>query len=85
MESNDRIIEEIRRYCDPYSILAISGKRLVRIRCPFRVEVLVEFAGWKGGEIVWVERIMITRELQMVYVIGGNGFHFFLFRILPFY
>lgn len=85
METNDRIIEEIRKYCDPYSILVIADKKLMRLRCPFRVKVLVEFAGWKGGEIVWVERIMITRNLQMVYVIGGNGYYFFLFRILPFY
>jgi hypothetical protein len=35
MESNDRIIEEIRKYCDPYSILVVAGKKLVRVRCPF--------------------------------------------------
>ena len=85
MENNDRIIEEIRKYCDPYSILVIAGRRLVRIKCPFRVQVLVACAGWKGGEIVWVEKIMITRNLQLIYVIGGRGFHYFLFAILPIY
>lgn len=79
------MLEEIRKYCDPYSILVIAGKRLVRIRCPFRVKVLVACAGWKGGEIVWVQRIMITRNLQMIYIIGGSGYHFFLFQILPIY
>jgi hypothetical protein len=82
---NEKMLEEIRKYCDPYSILVIAGKRLVRIRCPFRVKVLVACAGWKGGEIVWVQRIMITRNLQMIYIIGGSGYHFFLFQILPIY
>ncbi len=79
---NEKMLEEIRKYCDPYSILVIAGKRLVRIRCPFRVRVLLDFAGWEAGDVTYVERVMITRDLQMVYIIGGNGFHFFLFQIL---
>jgi hypothetical protein len=86
MENNEKMLEEIRKYCDPYSILVIAGKKLLRVRCPFRVRVLIACAGWNGGEIVWVERIMITRnQLQMIYIIGGNGFYFFLFQILPIY
>ena len=79
---NEKMLEEIRKYCDPYSILVIADRKLMRIRCPFRVRVLVAFAGWKGGEIVWVERIMITRELYMIYLIKSVGYHFFLFQIL---
>ncbi len=30
----------------------IAHRKLMRIRCPFRVKVLVSFADWKGGEIV---------------------------------
>ena len=79
---NEKMLEEIRKYCDPYSILVIAGRKLIRVRCPFRVRVLVDFAGWEAGDVTYVERIMITRDLQMVYIIGGNGFHFFLFQIL---
>lgn len=82
MESNDRIIEEIRKYCDPYSILVIAGKRLMRIRCPFRVRVLIDIAGWEAGDITRVEKIMVTRDLHMVYIIAGSGYHFYLFRIM---
>jgi hypothetical protein len=84
MENNDRIIEEIRKYCDPYSILAMYGRKLIRIRCPFKVMVLVDYAGWKKGEIVNVDKVMITRDLRMVYIIQGWGYHFFFFRILPY-
>lgn len=82
---NEKMLEEIQKYCDPYSILVIAGKRLVRIRCPFQVRVLIACAGWKGGEIVWVERIMITRNLQDVYIIGGIGFLSSIFQIMPIY
>jgi hypothetical protein len=79
---NEQILEEIRKYCDPYSILVIADRKLIRVRCPFRVRVLMEFACWNEGDIVKVEKIMVTRELQMVYIIGGNGYHFFFFQIL---
>lgn len=79
---NDKILEEIRKYCDPYSILVIADRRLVRVRCPFKAKVRLEFAGWDAGDIVKVERVMITRDLLMVYIIGGNGYHFYLFQIL---
>ncbi len=76
------MLEEIRRYCDPYSILAITGSKLIRIRCPFRVEVIADYADLKKGEIVSVERIMVTRDLKMLFIINGRGYHFFFFRIL---
>jgi len=79
---NDKILEEIRKYCDPYSILVIADRKLIRIRCPFRVRVRLEFASWNEGDYVTVEKIMITRDLHMVYIIDGNGYHFYLFQIL---
>jgi hypothetical protein len=82
MDNNDKILEEIRKYCDSYSILVIADRRLIRIRCPFKVRVRIEFAGWNEGDIVKVEKIMVTRDLFMVYIIGGNGYHFYLFQIL---
>jgi hypothetical protein len=82
MGNNDKILEEIGRYCDPYSILVIAGRKLMRIRCPFRVRVLIDFAGWEAGDGVRVERIMVTRDLSRWFIIGGNGYHFFLFQIL---
>ena len=83
MESNDKILDDIRRYCDPYSILAIAGRKLIRIRCPFRAMVLVDFVQWRKGEIVTVEKVMVTRDiLKLVYIIQGQGYHFIFFRIL---
>ena len=80
--SNEKILEEIRRLCDPFSILVIYRKRLYRISCPFRVRVLKDVAGFKAGAEVWVERVAITPDIRMVYVIKGAGYHFYLFQIL---
>lgn len=82
MDSNDKIIQEIVKYTDPFSILAIAGRTLIRIRCPFKVRVLVDIAGWKAGDVVYVDLIMITRDLKMVYVIKERGYVFYYFRIL---
>jgi hypothetical protein len=84
MDSNDKIIDEIRKYTDPYSLLAIQGKTLIRIRCPFRVMLRVDYAGSKKGEVFSVEKIMITRDLQMVYIIKGEGFLSSYYRIILF-
>jgi hypothetical protein len=79
---NEKILAEIRKYCDPYSILVIYGRRLIKVRCPFKVRVLIDVAGWKEGDEKWVEKVMVTRDLQMVYLIGGSGYHYYLFQIL---
>jgi hypothetical protein len=80
--SNEKILEEIRKLCDPYSILVIYGRRLIKVRCPFKVRVNMDVAGWKKGDEKWVEKVMVTLDLQMVYLIGGNGYHYYLFQIL---
>jgi hypothetical protein len=84
MGTNDRIIDEIRRYTDPYSLLAIYGKKLIRIRCPFRVMLMIDYAGKKKGEVMSVDKIMLTPDLRMVYIINGEGFLASCFRILLF-
>lgn len=80
--SNEKILEEIRRFCDPYSILVIYNRSLYKVPCPFRVRLLADVAGWKEGDEKWVEKVMVTRDLQMVYLIGGSGYHYYLFQIL---
>jgi hypothetical protein len=81
MDGNERIIDEIRRYCDPYSILVFYGDKLIRLRCPFRVRVRMHYAGWEAGKILIVRKIMVTPRLEMVYIIDDQAHHFFLFQI----
>jgi hypothetical protein len=81
MEFSEQYIREFIKDLDPYSLLIIYRKRLYRIRCPFRVRLLADVTGWKKGDEKWVEKVMVTRDLQMVYLIGGNGYHYYLFQI----
>ena len=65
---NDRILDEIRRLCDPFSVLVIYGRRLYKVRTPFKVRVLIDVGGFKEGEEVWVEKVLVTPELRMVFL-----------------
>jgi hypothetical protein len=82
MEYSEKYISEFLRDIDPYSILVIYGHKLYKIKCPFKVRVLADASGLKEGDVKWVEKVLVTRTLKMVYIIGGNGFHFYLFQIL---
>jgi hypothetical protein len=82
MEYSEKYINEFVRDLDPFSLLVIYGKRLYKIRCPIKVRVLIDVAGWKEGDEKWVEKVMVTRDLQTIYLIGGSGYHYYLFKIL---
>lgn len=79
---NEKILDEIRKLCDPNSLLVIKGKRLYKINCPFKVRVLADIAGLKQGEVKWVEKVLVSRNLETVYLIGPSAYHFYLFQIL---
>lgn len=79
---NEKILDEIRKLCDPSSILVIYKRTLYKVPCPFRVRLLVDVAGWKMGDIKYVERVLVTRNLEMVYIIGGLAYHYYIFQIL---
>jgi hypothetical protein len=80
---NDILLEEIRKYCDPGSILVIANSKLIRIHCPFKAKLAIDFTIWKKGDVVYVEKVMVTRhELLMVYIVGGIGYPYYLFLIL---
>lgn len=79
----NKALDDIGKYCDPFSILAIKGRQLVKISCPFRVKVLEDYSKLKKGDIVSVEKVMVTRDLKMVYIINGAGYYFDYFLIMP--
>jgi hypothetical protein len=70
----EQYLGELAKFCDPYSILAFRGKDLIRIHVPFKVMLMVDYEGYIAGETFTVDKIMITRKLQMVYVIIDQAF-----------
>lgn len=79
---NEKILEDIRKLCYPFSLLVISDHRLIRIRCPFKVRVITNISGWREGDVVSVDKVMVTRDLLMIYLIEGNGYPYFFFQVL---
>ena len=79
---NEKILDEFSRLCDPYSLYVIWGKSLYKVSCPFRVRLIVDCGDWKKGTIKYVQRVLVTNKLQMVYLIGDKAYHFYLFQIL---
>lgn len=80
---NDKEISEINKYCDPYSILVVTNKnRLLRLKCPFLVEVVCNIDGFYKGEKVLVESVKINIDLNLVYLVKKKYYHYRNFVIL---
>jgi hypothetical protein len=78
-----RYIEEISKYCDPFSMLVIGDKgQLMRIYCPFPAVVVYPVGTLEKGNVVSVEAVKLTLELKDVYIIDGKAYYLIHFRIL---
>lgn len=78
-----KYLEEISKFCDPLSILVLDeNARLIRIFCPFPVEVLKPVGGLEEGDIVYVQAVKLTLELRDVFIINGRAYYLYYFRIL---
>ena len=75
-------IEEINLYCDFKSIYVVTNKkRLLKLKCPFKVVVIHAIYHLKKGDIKIVDEIKMDRYLQLVYVIETKPYLYYLFRI----
>jgi hypothetical protein len=76
-------LEEINFYCDPASVLIVTNKkRLLRLLCPFKVEVIQDLHAFKRGTIVEVDAVKIDLQFRLVYVIQQQYYLHKHFRIL---
>jgi hypothetical protein len=74
---NEKEIAEINMYCDPYSILVVTNKRrLVRLKCPFQVQFTQDIDQHKTGDIAYVDRVIISDDLQLIYIVKKVGYHY---------
>ncbi len=76
-------IQEIFKYCTTDSILIIDQKgRLIRLRCPFKVIVIVDVHPLKKGQEKAVIAVKLAENLVDVYVIEKKAFYHYNFRII---
>lgn len=75
-------ISEINKYCDPHSVLIVTNRnKLIRLKCPFKIEVIQAIDIFKVGEIKYVEMVKVDSMLQLVYMINGKGYNYWHFKI----
>jgi hypothetical protein len=79
---NELQIQEINRYCSPYSILVITPKKLIRLYCPFAAIVIIPVGDLKLDEQIKVQQVKTTREKQLVYLVDNKAYYYYYFTIL---
>lgn len=83
MDENEKYVRELFKYVKTDSILVISADgNLIRIYCPFEVEVIGILPDLKVGDIVWVEAVKMTLTLKDVYVIKGKAYYVWFFKMI---
>ena len=80
---NEKEIAELNMYCGTNSILIVTKKRrLIRLRCPFKAEMTSDVDSYSKGDIVNVDAVKLSRDVEMIYIVNKVGYHYTYFRIL---
>ena len=83
MDSNEKYVRELFKLVKTDSILLISSDgKLIRIYCPFEVEVIELLPDLKVGDVVWVEAVKMTLTLKDVYIIRGKAYYVWYFKVI---
>ena len=83
MTENEKYIRELFKIVKTNSILIISAEgKLIRLYCPFEVEVIEHLKDMKVGDIVWVEAVKMTLTLKDVYIIKGRAYYVWYFKVV---
>ena len=80
---SDQELAELLKHCNPKEIYVITwNNRLLRLKCPFRVEVITNVGLLLKGEIVLVTEIKVTKDIKTVFIIERNAYYYYHFAIL---
>ena len=78
-----KLIDDINRYTDSDSLLVhTKSKGLIRLYCPFKVEVIKSVDSYMVGDKLEVVKVKVSPDLQLVYVIEGRVYYYYYFSIL---
>lgn len=80
---SDQELAELLKHSNPKEIYVITWNNcLLRLKCPFRVEVITNVGLLLKGEIVLVTEIKVTKEIKTVFIIERNAYYYYHFAIL---
>ncbi|PWG05223.1 hypothetical protein [Polaribacter aquimarinus] len=78
MEINN-ILEELK-YFSTHSIYIVRGRNeIVKIFIPFRIKVIRDIGVLKKNEVVWVQEIKVTANLETVFIVGESAYYHYHF------
>lgn len=81
-DKRSRTIRQIIRYCDPKSVLIVTTiGRLIRVHCPFQVQVVQVVQPFWIGQTLTVTAVRTDHNLRLLYQIGGEAYHHHFFII----
>ena len=76
-------LAEQLKYSSPREIYVITWKNtLIKLFCPFEVQVLQDIGTLKKGQFVFVDEIKVTIELKTVFIIDTKAYYYYHFEIL---
>ena len=83
MNHNSKTLDAINRDCSPISLLVIDkfGK-LHRLFCPFPVRLIVDLPAGKQNEILFVDKVLVSNGLALLYMVRNQLYRYSLFLIL---
>ena len=77
---NEKEIAELLKYSSPKELYIITiDDVLIKLRCPFKVVVLVSVGELTSGKIAIVEKVKITYQLITVFEINGKLYYYYYF------
>ena len=77
------LIDDINKYTNSSSLLVHTRKKgLIRMFCPFKVEVIKPVGELLPGDILEVLKVKVSSSFELVYVVRDKSYFYYYFRIL---
>ncbi len=70
-------------FSTPKSLWVVTYNNVLKeLFCPFQVRVNSDIGKLKKGDVVWVQRVLSTRELRLVFEIYEKLYYYQYFNII---
>lgn len=79
----DHELANVLQYSSPKELYVITYYNVLKLLfCPFKVKVLSNVGMLRKGQLVWVSEVKVTTELNTIFIIDGNAYHYYHFDII---
>lgn len=80
---NKKQLVEFLRFSSPDYIYIVTWyNKLLKLDCPFQVQLKHDIGELLKGDIVYVDKVKLTVELKTVFVVKNKAYYYHHFQIL---